>query len=210
MRRAPITLALFVASSVGVGAFGCVARNPIADVRAPVRVVVAVERAIERGELASAHTFVDVEYRLAEVLGAFFVDGSETERGDLVALTFGMFDTTTAQNWDRCCRGRSMRVRLKKEVAGDVWIVSEPTGPEAPKFAWEYRLSQRGSEWRITQRELRVDAIRSDSTRFWPMARRKIAELYGRDPTLAEFNANLPSIQGLLRKRSFVVGSHGR
>ena len=175
-----------------------------------MRVIKAVERAIDGGDLAAAHGSVDVEYRLAEVLGAFFTDGTEPERRDLEALTFEMFDRTTTQHWDECCRGRQMRLRFKKQVAGDVWIVSEPTGPDAPKFAWEYRLSQRGGEWRITQRELRVDAIRSDSTRFWPMARRKIAELYGRDPTLAEFNANLPSIQGLLRKRSFVVGSQGR
>lgn len=175
-----------------------------------MRVVAAVERAIESGDMTSAHARVDAEYRLAEVLGTYFTEGSESERADLVVLTYEMFDRTTEQHWADCCRGRPMRLRLKKEVAGDVWIVSEPTGPDAPKFAWEYRLSQRGGEWRITQRELRVDAIRSDSTRFWPMARRKIAELYGRDPTLAEFIANLPSIQGLLRKRSFVVGSHGR
>jgi hypothetical protein len=184
----------------------CVGRAPDDPTDgAGVRIVAAFEAAIAEQEFGPAHAAMDYAYRLDEVLGDMWRAGTDEDRDDLIGLSRGMLEDTTARYWSTCCAGRTMARSLERREGDDVWIKSEVVGD--PKgFRWLYRLSRRGDGWRITQREYMDNhVLRSNSTRFWPMAIKKIASDFGRAPTLRELTANLPSVMGTIRSRVFRV-----
>ncbi|MFO0744067.1 MAG: hypothetical protein U1F43_00135 [Myxococcota bacterium] len=188
-------------------AAGCVARGPYdpSDGKA-VGVVREVEAAIARGDLAGAHAAVDYRARLDEVLGDLWRSGSPEDQADMVAFSQVMFEETTRRYWGECCARALMAARVSRLDGDSVWVESSPAD-STTGFVWMYRLSRRGDTWRITQREYRDGrALRSDSTRFWPMAIRKIASQYGRMPTLRELTANLPTAMKTIRAKVYTVG----
>ncbi|MCC6621026.1 MAG: hypothetical protein IT385_07210 [Deltaproteobacteria bacterium] len=170
-----------------------------------VRLVREVERGLSRGDHGPALAAVDFEYRLAEVLPDLWPSGTAEERADLVALGSAMFEDTTARYWDMCCAGRDLVPRVARRQGEHVWVRSDAVGgPNG--FRWLYRLTKRGDGWRITQREFQDDhVLRSDSTRFWPMALKKITSRFGRPPTLRELIANLPGVMGTIKARVIKV-----
>lgn len=193
-----------------VAATGCVGRGPgdPSDGKA-VAVVSEVEAALERGDFATAHRAVDYRARLEEVLGDLWRAGTPEEQADLVGFSQVMFEDTTRRYWDECCAHALMAARVSRLDGDSVWVESRPEG-DRHGFRWMYRVSKRGDAWRITQREYRDDrALRSDSTRFWPMAIRKISGQFGRTPTLRELTANLPTAMKTLRARVYTVGLPG-
>jgi len=189
-----------------VGAAACVERGPFDPSNGEAtRLVGAVERAMGAGDFGPAHEATDYAYRLAEVLPELWDAGSPEDREDLTALARGMFEDTTTRYWSACCAGRTLAPRVVRRQGEHVWVRSDAVG-EPDGFRWLYRVTQRGDVWRITQREFQDNhVLRSDSTRFWPMAVRKIATLFGRPPTLRELTANLPSVMGSIKARVIKV-----
>ncbi len=202
----PVDARRFVLAVCAVVASGCTERA----LRDPsggeaVRVVLEVERGLARGDSGPAHEALDYAYRLEEMLGDTWRAGTDADREDLVTLSRGMFETTTERYWDTHCAGRTLERRVDQVEGAHVWVQSEVVG-DPNGFRWLYRLTKRGDKWRITQRELLDNhVLRSDSTRFWPMAVRKIGTQFGRPPTLRELTANLPATMGTLRSRTFKV-----
>ena len=180
------------------------------EARGPEATVAALETALAAGEDDRGHALVDYRHRLSETLGPLFDAGTETDRAALEALTRAMMVETSRRQWPGCCEGREMERKLmdaadRRPAPTDevAWVVSRPSG--ASEFRWEYRLHRKEGAWRITQREFTRDGILSDSTRFWPMARKAVARRLGREPTLAELVANLEAVKGELKVRTIRV-----
>jgi hypothetical protein len=180
--------------------------------RGPDATIAAFEAALAAGDEARAHALVDYRHRLSEVLGPLFDAGPEADRAELERLTREMLVATSRKQWPTCCEGREMARRVMGEAdrrpapTDEVaWVVSRPA--DGADFRWEYRLHRKEGAWRITQREYTQDGILSDSTRFWPMARKAVARRIGREPTLGELTANLEAVKGDLRVRAIRVPS---
>lgn len=193
----------------------CAPRGPAALPDSARLVIDAVEQALAGRDFATAHGYVDFRYRLEESLGDLWRGGPEAARGDLVLRLEEMFDQTSDAQRERYA-GKPMVREVQRRQGRHLWVESRPaasdgdaTGEKNQKrgtgFAWHYRLTPRGTSWAITQREYQVDGMPSDSTRFWPMARNQIAEKYGRQPTLSELAANLPTVMGTMRIRRLKV-----
>lgn len=165
-----------------------------------------LEGAVAAHDLELAHRFVDFRYRLAESLGDLWQDGPESARQDLVMRLTEMFDDTTEAR-QALFAGRPMVRSVVRKDGSHVWVESRvaTSGEGSKSFSWLYRLTPRGTTWAITQREYLVDGMPSDSTRFWPMARRQVALKLGRAPTLPELAANLPEVMGRFRIRRLKV-----
>jgi len=178
----------------------CAPRGP-EPLPAEVRAVLdEVEQALARRDFATAHRHVGFRYRLEEVLGELWRDGPEAAREDLVRRLAEMFDATSEKNRERYV-GRARELRVLRRQGEHFWVESRVSAPDAhgKHFAWHYRLTPRGTTWAITQREYLVGGVPSDSTRYWPMAIRRISGLFGRTPTLSELAANLESVEGTMR-----------
>jgi hypothetical protein len=185
----------------------CAPRGPEPIPEAARVIVAEVEQALARRDFASARRHVDFRYRLAESLGELWRHGPEEARADLVVRLAEMFEETSEAQRARFA-GKPMMRRVIGRERSHLWIesrVADGTETGAGGFAWQYRLTPKGTSWAITQREYQVDAMRSDSTRFWPMAMRQVSQSFGRAPTLSELAANLPSVTGTLRARRFQV-----
>jgi len=194
----------------------CAPRGPEALPESASGVIDAVEQALARRDFKTAHGYVDFRYRLAESLADLWRGGPEAAQDDLVARLQEMFDDTSESQRERYA-GQPMTRRVQRREGRQIWVESrapDPAGAPASGrqnqkrskgFAWRYRLMPRGTSWAITQREYLVDGLPSDSTRFWPMARNQIAEKFGRQPTLSELAANLPSVIGTMRIRRLKV-----
>lgn len=199
-----IALSLGSVALVGLGAWLTFGGRE--EIPAPLRQIIAFEGAVASGDYGVAHGMVDYALRLDEVLEDFWRSGQEADRAALVALSQGMLEETSVRLWPECCAGREMVRSLKRTSEEDVvWVESRPVGGGAADFAWLYRLHRRDEGWRITQREYLKDQTPSDSTRFWPMARKAVAKRLGRDPTLTEFQANLRSVMPHLTMRAYRV-----
>jgi len=178
----------------------CAPREP--DAMNTVRLL---HRALGAKDLASASALVDYRYRLAEMLGALFRDAPGSDQDAAVALAQQMFANTTESLWKTHYDGRRATMRMVKREGPHVWVECVAEGDSRPSFTWSYRLTQVKGHWRITQREYRSGPLRSDTTAFYPMAVRQLQKQLGRTPTLAELNANLPSLQGRLKARTYHV-----
>ena len=201
-----------VVCAAGVGVW--LALRPAASALGPVAVVAAFEEALEAEDYARAHALVDYRARLSEALGALYAAGSEADRAALVQRTEAMLVDTSRKQWPGCCAGKTMTrepsagprtqvARADDEVA---WVASRPASASGEAgFRWEYRLHRKEGAWRIMQREFTRDGILSDSTRFWSMARKAVANRLGREPTLGELAANLEAVRDDLRVRTFKV-----
>ena len=187
----------------------CAPRGP-ESVPAEVRSVLdEVEQALGRRDFAAARRHVAFRYRLEEMLGDLWRGGPESARVDLVSRLEEMFDETSEANRARIA-GRSLERRVLRRQGGHLWVESRAvsSGSQDVSFAWHYRLTPMTpgrTTWAITQREYLVDGVPSDSTRFWPMAIRRISEQFGRRPTLPELAANLASLAGTMRIRRLKV-----
>lgn len=185
-----------------VGLAGCAPRGPAPLPEDVERVLDEVETAIVDRAYDSAHSHVDYRFRLDEVLGDLWRSGSDADREDLERLTRGMFEDTSERHRERMIGKRMVRDLLKRG-AREVWVESRPEGDG--DLVWRYRLTRREDTWAITQREVRVSGVPSDSTRFWPMAQKQLAIRFGRPVTLRELTANLPSVMGTLRARAIRI-----
>lgn len=181
---------------------GCAPRGKERPRPELVAIIDEVERAIAAREFDRAHALVDYRYRLDELLGDMWRDGDEADRDDLVHLTQGMFEDTSENHRDRFV-DRPMERTVVKRSGPHVWVESRPRGESG--FAWRYRLTRRGDTWAITVRDFKVSAGQNDSTQFWHMARKHLTSQFGRPLTLREFTANLPSVMGTFKARSFRV-----
>lgn len=188
----------------------CAPRGPEPVPEAARLVVDEVEQALARRDFARARQHVDFRFRLAESLGELWRDGREEARADMVERLAEMFDTTSERELARYAGKRMTRSVMRRE-GSHLWIesrVTDETEAPARSFAWQYRLTPRGTSWAITQREYLVDGMPSDSTRFWPMALKQVGMKLGRMPSLSELAANLPSVMGTMRIRRFKVPDH--
>ena len=164
------------------------------------------------------HASIDYRFRLVEAVGELWEPAPEEDRARLVELAQGMFVATMRSHWDRHVAGRELLSSVQYERPDVAWVqvearpLSGPADPnvdadhEGPKyFAWRYRLHRRDESWRVTQREYLLGYTGSSTDFFFPRIIGKTREIYGRTPTLAELNANLPSLQPTLKKRAFQV-----
>ncbi len=202
-RRWPLLAGAALVVAAGAVVLAAVLSPRGGDEPGPVAVVAAFEVALDRGDHAAAHALVDYRFRLAEVLGSFFEGAPETDRAELERLTQGMLIDTTEKMRPLCCRGRAMRRVVSEAGQDDTWVSSSPDDGGA--FTWRYRLIRKEGAWRITQREYLKGRTPSNTTRFWDLARKAVARELGRDPTLSEFNTNLPSVMPTLRVRTLTV-----
>lgn len=180
----------------------CAPRGPEPVPDDALVVVDALETALVRGDKAEARRQVDFRFRLEEALGDLWRSGPESARQELVRRMEQMFDETADGQQARWAGRRMEREQLRRD-RNHLWVESRPADGE--DFAWQYRLTRKGDSWAITQREYRVHGARSASTRFFPMARAQIAKQMGHPPSLEELAANLPSVMGTMRARSFKV-----
>lgn len=180
----------------------------------PVSVVEAIHAAWLAGDAPAMHAHVDYRYRLAESLGPLWEQAPEVDRARAVALMRGMFERTLRRNWDAYVAGRPLLYSERRAGADVAWVTARSgedpghrasEGARKPSFQWQYRLHRRDGVWRVTQREYSVGGVGSETGRFYPLVVRRVAGLYGRLPTLAEVNANLPSLTGTMRKRVFKI-----
>lgn len=200
-RLLALTLCLFCVGCVARGAHDPSAGQAVLTVK-------KVEAGIEHGDFRPAHLAYDYPYRLEEVLGDLWRGGPRADQDALVALSESIFEETTRKQWADCCAGRTMTVLITNTDDNNVWVTSRaPREPDSrAAFEWQYRLTRRGDTWAITQREFRDQrGQRSGSNRFWPVAIAQITEMFGRTPTLQELTANLPSVQGKLRSRTYTL-----
>lgn len=198
LTRRAILLAVVLLSTL----LGCAPRGKERPRPELVAIVDEVERAIAAREFDRAHALVDYRFRLEELLGDLWRDGADADRDDLVHLTQGMFEETSENHRERFV-DRPMERVLVRRSGPHVWVESRPRGESG--FAWRYRLTRRGDTWAITVRDFKVSAGLNDSTQFWHMARKHLTSQFGRPLTLREFTANLPSVMGTFRARSFRV-----
>lgn len=180
----------------------CAPRGPAPVPDDVLAVVDAVESALVRGDKSEARRHVDFRYRLEEMLGDLWRAGPESAREELVRRMEEMFDET-ADGQEPHWAGHRMEREVLRADREHLWVESRPA--DSDDFAWQYRLTREGHRWAITQREYRVHEARSASTRFFPMARAQIAKQMGHPPNLEELAANLPSVMGTMRARSFRV-----
>jgi len=148
---------------------------------------------------------VDYRYRLAEMLGELFEKAPKADQDAALALARGMFVNTTEMLWKTHYAGRPTTTRVTKREGAHVWVESLADGDHRPSFIFRYRLTPRDGAWKVTQREYLVGPNRSNTAVFYPMAVKKLAAELGRQPTLAELNANLPSLQGRMKMRTYKV-----
>lgn len=191
-------------------AMACAPRGP-GPLPAEARGVLdEVEQALARRDFASAHRHVGFRYRLEEMLGELWRSGPERAREDLVQRLAEMFDATSDTYRERFA-GRVLERRVLRRQGEHLWVESRVTEPDASgnHFAWRYRLTPRGTTWAITQREFLVGGAPSDSTRYWPMAVRRITGLFGRPPTLSELAANLELVEGTMRVHRIQLPERG-
>ncbi|MFT7579470.1 MAG: hypothetical protein ACI9MR_001134 [Myxococcota bacterium] len=170
-----------------------------------IGLVEQLHAAWEQGDRATVHRLVDYRYRLAEMLGPLWVEADDPARVDAIALAQAMFENTTERYWTSHHMGRKTEIRVASRSTPHLWMVSHASGGAQPDLYWRYRLTATPAGLRVTQREFSVGVGRSDTGVFYPMAVREIAGRYGRQPTLAELNANLPSLLGRLRARTVKI-----
>lgn len=184
----------------------CAPRGPETVPEEARRVIEAFESALDQRDYDAAQRHIDFRYRLAETLGELWRGGPERARADLEARLEEMFVTTSESLRERFV-GRTRRLAVMRRDGAHLWVTSEVVrnAPHGQGFAWQYRLTPRGTSWAITQREYLVSGMPSDSTRFWPMALKQIGLKYGRIPTLSELAANLPAVMGTMRIRRYRV-----
>lgn len=202
LTRASLVLVVVLLSTL----LGCAPRGKERPRPELVAIVDEVERAIAARDFERAHAHVDYRFRLEELLGDMWRDGADTDRDDLVHLTRGMFEDTSENHRERFV-DRPMERTLERRSGPHVWVESRPRGESG--FAWRYRLTRRGDTWAITVRDFKVSAGLNDSTRFWHMAHKHLTSQFGRPLTLREFTANLPSVMGTFKARSFRVPALG-
>ncbi|HRE91326.1 MAG TPA: hypothetical protein PK095_19570 [Myxococcota bacterium] len=198
LSRPALVLAVVLLSTL----LGCAPRGkerPRPDV---VAIIDEVERAITARDFSRVHAQVDYRFRLEELLGDLWRGGEDVDRDDLVALAQSMFEDTSEKHRERFV-DRPMERVLVKRSGPHVWVESRPRGESG--FAWRYRLTRRGDTWAITVRDFKVSAGQNDSTQFWHMARKHLTNQFGRPLTLREFTANLPSVMGTFRARTFRI-----
>lgn len=171
----------------------------------PVDVVRALHAAIDADDLERAATRVDFRYRVAEMLGDLFAEAPAADQDAAVALARQMFFDTTRAQWAPSFAGRPTTLAESRREPPHVWIEATASGDDRPEFVWIYRLTPHRGTWRVTQREYRSGPGRSDTTAFYPQAVRHLRVQLGRAPTLAELNANLPSLVGRLRARTIRI-----
>lgn len=202
--RAGIVIAVVFSALIGAGVFLALAAVAKPDDKA-LDIVEEIELRLDRGDFEGAHTYVDYRSRLAEELGELWEEGDAAAKDGLERLTRDMLIATTEKVWPSCCHGRQMQRTIVSSSEDTIWVESRPIGPDAPDFIWRYRLNRRQDAWRITQRDYVKDRVPNDTARYWPMARKAVAIKLGREPTLAEFQANLLSVGSMLRVRTFQV-----
>ncbi|TNF36578.1 MAG: hypothetical protein EP329_05070 [Deltaproteobacteria bacterium] len=161
--------------------------------------------AIAAGDLASASALVDFRYRLHEMLGAVFDDAPAADQDMAIELAKRMFAQTTETLWKTHYADRPTTTTIVKREGPHVWVEARAEGDGRPSFTWTYRVTSLDAGSRITQREYLSGPLRSDTSAFYPMAVRHLTKELGRTPTLAELNANLPTLQGRIRARSYRV-----
>jgi hypothetical protein len=194
-------MTLMVLSGLGSG---CVARSPRALMPLAAEAVLSrLEEAVTRRDYVVAHALVNYRYRLSEVLADLWSAGSDEAQESLVSQSQAMFEDTSERLREHFA-GLALHHVVKRRDGPHLWVDSVPAGAKAA-FAWSYRLTASEETWTITQREYRVSGTPSDSTRFWPMARKQIAARFGRPITLEELAANLPSVMGTMRVRAIRV-----
>lgn len=202
LSRSALVLAVALLSTL----LGCAPRGKERPRPELVAIVDEVERAIAAREFDRAHALVDYRFRLEELLGDMWRDGTDADRDDLVQVTQRMFEDTSENHRERFV-DRPMERALVRRSGPHVWVESRPRGESG--FAWRYRLTRRGDTWAITVRDFKVSAGLNDSTQFWHMARKHLTSQFGRALTLREFTANLPSVTGMFKARSFRVPALG-
>ena len=182
----------------------------MADIHAHWEQLAARERAGERlaeADFAELHRQADYAFRLAEQLGDRWQAADPKVKRMGVRLMERMFVDTLRRLWDKHFHGRPMRLS-ERYVGPDVAWVEAATNDDAEgslACAWRYRLHRLDGRWKVTQRERRVGHATSDTSVFFAMANRRVAEMLGRRPTLEELFANIPSLAGTMRSRHFKI-----
>ncbi len=202
---------LAVALTLSLGA--CLEAPPASP--GPEATVQAIHAAWVSGDLASMHQHVDYRQRLADELGPIWDEAPEADRADAVARMQALFELSTEKYWNDRVAGRAQRLTVRYEAPDIAWVrveavpvagvaAAEDAGAP-PRFSWQYRVHAREGRWTVTQRELALGFARSDTSDFFRQVVRRVEAEFGRRPTLAELNANLPSWVGRLNRKVYRV-----
>ncbi|MCB9733075.1 MAG: hypothetical protein H6745_10735 [Deltaproteobacteria bacterium] len=170
-----------------------------------VAVVEELEQAWQRGDRERVHDIVDFRARIEEMLGDVWRGAPPEDQDEAVDLARAMFDTTMERYWTSQYEGRPHQTRISRIDGPHVWVESRASGDGRSDFAWIYRVTSSQGRYRVTQRELKLGPVQSNTSAFYPLALKRIGQEYGRRPTLSELNANLPSLLGTMRERTYVV-----
>jgi len=170
-------------------------------------VIARIEDAVDRRDYEAVHALIDYRYRLGEVLGEFWGSAPARAQDDLIALSKTMFEDTSERLREHF-ENKGMTHRLRRSEGPHILVESRPvatSNKDKNRFSWSYRLTRTEGRWMITQRDYKVAGTPSDSTRFWPTARKQISARFGREVTFEEFVANLPSVMGTMRVRGIRI-----
>ena len=180
----------------------------------PALVVEDLHSAWLAGDIGRVHEHVAYPFRAAEALGALWTEGSAADRARLVELLQKMLTETMDTHWNKHVAGRRLIITERYERPDIAWVHvrapkpdhAPPGGEEPVDFEWQYRLHNFDGVWKITQREwMLAGYITSSTDRYFPQLIGHLAKTYGRRPTLAEVNANIPSYKGRIRKKVFRI-----
>ncbi|MGM0578518.1 MAG: ABC transporter substrate-binding protein [Myxococcota bacterium] len=173
----------------------------------PAEVVRGLHEDVRAGEFDAVHARFNYAWRLEEVLGDIWREAPVEEQERMLATSREMFEDTTRRYWDEEVGDRPFALEREEGEDGAIHVTARVAGPEEgrPDFAWAYRLHRRGDRWRVTRREVVVDGVRGDTTRFWKTVVAALSRDLGRPPTLREVRANLPSWEGRIRARVYQV-----
>ncbi len=197
---------LAIAAAVGVGVWLWSQPDPADDA---IDTVVQLHNAIAEANADAVRSIVDIQFRLEEMLGDVWTTAPEDDKAEAARQAQEMLDNTTRKLWTTHFATRQVTYKTRPgESPGVMWVEAHADGDDRPSFVWIYRLHQRENAetgWRVTQREYKINGMPSNTTRFYPMAIKQIGKRFNRRPTLAELNANLPSLQGKIRARHITI-----
>lgn len=173
--------------------------------------MLSAHAAFVEGRLEAMAESFDYEGLLAGQLGPVWEKAGPDDRRRAVEQLHTMMVTTTQRLWPNL-EGKPLTTRVHHDKDDSYWVIVSPadsgaTGENSKRFEWQYRVVRNNGVWRVAQREFILGKHRSNTRRFYPMAVNQLRKQYGRDPTLSELVANVPSLIKSTRIRTISIPS---
>ena len=206
-KRSTFFKASLLAALTTLSAIACAPPDPVSN---PVDPVLEAHRGFTQGRLQEMAKNFDYHGVLAQQLGEIWVRAKAADRQRAVEQLHRMMLSTTKHLWAHVDEDVPLVTRVHRVSDDEAWVLVHPEKPppsirNQSGFEWRYRVIRKDGVWSIRQREYRVGNQHSNTRRFYPTIIRHLRGEYGRDPTLSELVANLPSLQRRTRVKTFSV-----